>query len=241
MTFLSLEPPSFMVESTFSSSCSRFDRPLSRQGTALAHLDSLTPHDLMFWTDGSVPFFFGKGGSGVFANCSLCGTEATLSFSAGQYAQVSLLKPAPICKLFANLDKPATSLLLSDSCSSPPYPLLHLSFYLNLSGRSRRNCLLCPPVLSSYNGSPDTRFSQEMTRLMSWSDKERYSCPLQTLVVSLLLSLVSTLLFYRTGGILSHRNSLTHRFPRFPLRNLCFLITLAVCSLVYAATDTAYC
>ena len=37
----------------------------------------------MLWTDGSVPFPFGKGGSGVLANCSLCGTEATLSFSAG--------------------------------------------------------------------------------------------------------------------------------------------------------------
>ena len=37
-------------------------------------------------------------------------------------------------------------------------PLLHLSFYLNLSGRSGRNCLLCSPVLSVYNGSPDTRF-----------------------------------------------------------------------------------
>ena len=53
----------------------------SRQGVALAHLDSL-PHDLLLWTDSSVPFPFGKGGSGVLANCSLCGTEATLSFSA---------------------------------------------------------------------------------------------------------------------------------------------------------------
>ena len=62
---------------------------LSRQGAALAHLDSLPPHDLVLWTDGSVPFPFGKGGSGVLANCSLCGTEVTLSFSAG-----------PICSSF---------------------------------------------------------------------------------------------------------------------------------------------
>ena len=47
----------------------------------LAHLDSLPPHDLVLWTDGSFPF--GKSGSGVLAKCSLCGTEATLSFSAG--------------------------------------------------------------------------------------------------------------------------------------------------------------
>ena len=69
-------------------------------------------------------------------------------------------------------------------------------------------------------------------RLMSWPDGERYLRPPQSLVVSLLLS--------RTGGILSHLNSLTHRFPRFPPRNLCSLVMLAVFSLVYAATDTAF-
>ena len=81
--------PSFTVESTLSTPCSRSDPPLS-QGAALAHLDSLPPHDLVLWTDGSVPFPFGKGGSGVLANCSLCGTEATLSFSAG-----------PVCSSFS--------------------------------------------------------------------------------------------------------------------------------------------
>ena len=57
--------PSFTVESTLSTPW------------------PLLPHDLVLWTDGSVPFPFGKGGSGVLANCSLPGTEATLSFSAG--------------------------------------------------------------------------------------------------------------------------------------------------------------
>ena len=64
--------------------------PLSRQGAALAHLDYFFPHDLVLWTDGSVPFVFGKGGSGVLANCSLCGTDATLFFSAG-----------PVCSSFS--------------------------------------------------------------------------------------------------------------------------------------------
>ena len=54
--------------------------------------------------------------------------------------------------------------------------------------------------------------------------------PPQSLVVSLLLSLVSTRVFSRTGGILSHRSSSTHRFPRFPPRNLCSLVMLAVFS-----------
>ena len=36
---------------------------------SLVHLDSLPPHDLVLWLDGSVPF--GKGGSDVLDNCTL--------------------------------------------------------------------------------------------------------------------------------------------------------------------------
>ena len=71
----------FTVESIFSSLCSRSDRPLFRQGAAVAYLDSLPPYDLVLWTDGFVPFHFGKGGSGVLANCFLFGIEATFLFS----------------------------------------------------------------------------------------------------------------------------------------------------------------
>ena len=81
---------SLTVESTLSSSCSRSDLPLSHQDAALGHLDSLPPHDLVLWTDGSVPFPLGKGGSGVPVNCSFCGTEATFSFLAG-----------PVCSSFS--------------------------------------------------------------------------------------------------------------------------------------------
>ena len=238
--------PSFTVESTLSSPCSRSDPPHSRQGAALAHLDSLPPHDLALWTDGSVPFPFGKGGSGVLANCTLCGTEATLSFSAG-----------PVCSSFSaeacaillalcwsrqhhKVCHFSSLLLLSDSRSaSPPCPLLHLSCYLKLCGRSGRNCLFSP-VLSGYNGSPDTRFSRGTTQLMSLPDGERCLRPPQSHVVSLLLSLVSTLVLSRTGGVLSLQSILTHRFPQFSLRNLCSLVRLAVSSLVFAAMDTAF-
>ena len=167
------------------------------------------------------------------------------SFRQAQYAQVFPLKPVPFCTLFTGLGSTNKSAIfflfyyLTLALYSTPYPLLHLSFYLNLPGRSGRNCLLSPPVLSGYNGSPDRTLVSLGERLMSWPDGERYSCPLQSLVVSLLLSLVSILLFSRTGGVLSHLNSLTHKFPRFPMRNLCSLVMLAVFSLVYAATDTA--
>ena len=84
------------------------------------------------------------------------------------------------------------------------------------------------------------RLRRGTTQLMSLPDGERYLRPPQSLVVSLLLSVVSTLVLSRTGGVLSLRNILTHRFPRFPLRNLCSLVMLAVSSLVFAATDTAF-
>ena len=48
--------PLFTVESALSSSCSRYNAPLTRQGVALAHLDSLLSYDLVIWTDDSVPF-----------------------------------------------------------------------------------------------------------------------------------------------------------------------------------------
>ena len=53
------------------------------------------------------------------------------------------------------------------------------------------------------NGSPDTRFFRGTTRLTSLPDGERFLHPPQSLVVSLLLSLVSTVDFSRTGGVLS--------------------------------------
>ena len=103
--------------------------------------------------------------------------------------------------------------------SSSPCPLLHLSCYLKLCGRSGRNCPSSPPVLSGYNGFPDTRFSRGTTRPMSWPDGERYLRPPQSLVVSLLLSLVSTLVFCRTGGVLSHQSILT-RVPSISTEEL---------------------
>ena len=98
--FPSWSLPSFTVESTLSSPCSRCDSPLSCQGAAFVHVDSLLPHELVLWTNGSVPFLFDKGGSGVLANCSLCGTDATLSFSAGP---VSLSFSANTCAILQAL------------------------------------------------------------------------------------------------------------------------------------------
>ena len=69
-------PPSFIVDLTLSTPCSRSYPPLSGHGWL-----SLPPHDLVICTDGFFPF--AKDGSNILPNCSLCGTEATLSYSAG--------------------------------------------------------------------------------------------------------------------------------------------------------------
>ena len=211
---------------------------------------TLTLCPLMIWCSGQTALFLF-----LLARAALASLPTALSmalrplfpFQQTQYVQVFLLKPAPFCTLFAGLgstNKSAISLLFS-SCltlvlSSPPCPLFHLSSHLKLCCRSGRNCLLFPSVLSDYNGSPGTSFSQGMTRLMSLPDGERYLCLMQSFVVSLLLSLVSTFVFSGTGVVLSHRSSLTHMFPEFPPRNMCSLVMLAVSSVVFAAMDTAF-
>ena len=53
--------------------------------------------------------------------------------------------------------------------------------------------------------------------------------------------LSSTLIFSRTGVVRFHLNSLTHRLLQFLLRNVCYVVTLAVSYLVFAATNTACC
>ena len=93
----------------------------------------------------------------------------------------------------------------------PRHPVLSsiFSFISNSVADLAGTVFSLPPVLLGYNGSPDTRFSRGTIRLMSWPDGVRYLRPLQSLVVSLLLSLVSTLVLSRTGDALSHLNTLT--------------------------------
>ena len=161
------------------------------------------------------------------------------SFQQAQYVQVFPLKPAPLCTLFAGLDntiKSAIFLLFFCSLtlvlSSLPCPLLHLSSYFKLCGRSGRNCLLSPSVLLDCNGCPDTRFSRGTTRLMRWPDGVRYLRRVQSLVVSFLLLLVSTLSYlgleaYSLIEVLWHTGSLNfHRGTCAPSHDRCVLSRL---------------
>ena len=227
-------PPSFIMELTIFSPCSHSDPPFSRQDAALANLDSLPSHDLVMWTDDSVLLPFDKG---VLVNCSLCGAEATLSFLAGPGCSSFSLKPAPFCKFPAGLGSTKCAISLFSSRTLALSSPLSSIFPFTSNSLADLAGTVFSPVLSGCNGSPNTRFSREMMRLMSWPDGERYSCPLQSLVVSLLFPLLFILLFSRTGGLPTHLNSSTHRFPRFPL-GTCVSSSRLRCSLSSSLQQT---
>ena len=127
--------PSFTVESTLSTPCSRYDFPFSRQGAALAHLDSLP---LMIWFFGLTALFLSlliRAAPAFLPTALSVASRPLFSFRQAQYAQVFPLKPAPFCTVFAGLGStnksaifPLFSYYLTLVLSSPPCPLLHLSF-----------------------------------------------------------------------------------------------------------------
>ena len=187
--------PFFIVESILFSPCSRSDPPLSCQGAALAHLDSLPPHDLVLWTDGFVAFPFGKGGSGVLANCSLCGTKATLSFSAGPVCSSFLTKACAILHALCwslqhqQVCHFSSLVLLSDSrsvlvtLSSSPFFLLSQTLWQiwqELSSLS--SCSIRLQWDPGYSFLPGNDAADELARRGAQ-------------VISLLWSLASTLVF----------------------------------------------
>ena len=146
--------PSFTVESTLSTPCFRSDPPHSRQGAALAHLESLPPHDLVLWTDGSVPFPFGKGGSGVLANCSPCGTEATLFFSAG-----------PVCSSFS---AEACAILHALCWSRQHQQVCHFSSLLLLSDSRSVLSSIFPLISNSVADLTGTVFLSSCSVRLQW-------------------------------------------------------------------------
>ena len=210
---------------------------------------TLTLSPLTIWysgltTDVSVPFPIGKGGLGVLANCSLSGTDATLPFSAGPVCSIFSAKACAILQAFCwsrqhqQVCHFSSLLLLSGSrsvlttLSSPPYFFLPQSLWqIWQELPSLSSCSIRLQWVPGHSSLPGNNAADELARRGALLAPSAIPCGLS--------SLVSTLLFSWTGGVLSHLNSLTHSFPRFPPRNLCPLVTLAVFSLVYAATNTA--
>ena len=107
----------------------------------------------MHWTDGSFPF--GKGDSGVLANCSLCGTEATLSFSAGL-----------VCSSFSA----ETCAILHALCwSRQHHKVCHFSCLLLLSDS---RC-----VLVTLSSPPPFLLSQTLWQI--WQELSSLSCSIR--------------------------------------------------------------
>ena len=120
----------------------------SRCGSRSPQL-SLPPYNLVIWTDGPVPFLFGKEGFNVLANYSLCGTEATISFYAGSVCSSFSTEACAILQLLSWSRQHQLVCYYYSLSSSPTLALslplcllLDLSFYLKLSGRSGTNRLL---------------------------------------------------------------------------------------------------
>ena len=204
-------------------------------------LPTLTFFLLMIWYSGVTALFLfllAKAAPAYLPTALSVAPRPLFPFRLAQYVQVFPMKPAPFCTLFASFgstDKSAISLLFSYYLilvlSSPPCPLVHLSFYFKLCGSSGRNCFLSP-ALSDYNGSLDTRFSRGTTRLMSWPDGERFlRSPETPCSLSPLVSCIHSCLFSDWRRTVSSKFFDT-QVLRFPPRNLCSLAMLAVSSLV---------
>ena len=208
---------------------------------------TILSHDLILWTDDSIHFPFGKGGSGVLAICSYSITETTLSFSADpvcsnfsaevfailhtlcwsrQHQQVchfsSLLLLSDSRFVLTTLYSP-TSFLLSQTLWQIWQELSSLSF-----------CSIRLQWVPGHSFLPGNDTADELARWGALLAPSAIPCSLSPFI-----SRIHSF-FFRTRVVLFHRNSLTHRFPQFPPRNLCSLVMLVVFSLVFAATDTAF-
>ena len=221
--------------------------PLSRQGVALSHLDSLSPHDLVLWTDGSAPFPFGKSGSSAPANCSLCATEATLSFSAGPVCSSFSPKACAILHALCwsrqhqQVCHFSSLLLLSDSrsvlttLSSPSSFLLSQTLWQIWQELSSLSfCSIRLQWVPEHSFLPGNDTADELARRGALLAPSAIPCSLSPFISRIHSRLISD--WRRTVS----SKFLTHRFPRFPPRNLCSLVMLAVSSLVFDAMDTAF-
>ena len=176
----------------------------------------LTFSPLIIWYSGLMALFLllAKATLAYLPTALSVALRPRFSFQQAQFVKVFWLKSAPSCTLFAGLgstNKSVISLLFSSYLtlvlSSPPSFFLSQTLWQiwqELSFLSSCSIML--------QWVPRHSFSWGMMRLMSWPDGERYLRPPLSLVISPLLSLVSTLVFSWTGGVLSHQNFLTHRF-----------------------------
>ena len=217
--------------------------PLSLAKVRLSPILTLSP--LMIWYSGQTALFVflsAREAPAFLPTALSVALRPLFPFRQAQYAQVFPLKSAPFCTLFAGLGstiKSAISLVFSYYLtlvlSSPPPFLLSQTLWQMWQELSSLSCSIRLQWVPRHSFLPGNDTADELARRGALLAHSAIPCSF-----SLLLSLVSTLVLSRTGGVLSLPNILTHRFPRFPPRNLCSLVMLAVSSLVFAAMGTAF-
>ena len=243
---LACPPSSFMVESTLISSCSRSDLPLSRQGVALAHFDSLP---LMIWYSGLTALFLFllvKAAPAYLPTALSVAPRPLFPFQQSQHVEVFLPKPAPFCMLFAGLgstNKPAISLLLlSDSrsilatLSSPPSFLLPETLWQIWQELFSLSC--CSMRLQWVPGHsflPGKDAANELARRGVLLVPSAIPCSLSPLISRIHSCLLS-----------DWRRTVSSKFfdpqvPSISTEEFVLSVMLAVFFLVYAAVDTAFC
>ena len=227
------------MELILSTPCSRSGL-LSAQGVALVHLDYFPHHNFLIWTKSSVLFPLSNESSGVLASCSLCGSTATLFYSTSQMC-LACATLQPLCWYRQHHQDCRFPFSQTLALSLLHFPLYRPSFYFILFGRNYSFFPSPSTLLLGCNGSPVIHFSQVITQMMSWPGGVGFCSHPLSHIVFLLLPLVSSLFFSWTGGALFYQNSLTFKFPQYRPRDTCFLVMLVVSSLVFTATDTAFC
>ena len=129
-------------------------------------------------------------------------------------------------------------LLLSDSCSVLASLSSHPSFLLSqtlwqiwqeLSSLS--SCSIRVQWVPGHSFFPRNNAVDELARRGALLVPYATPCSLSRIYSSF---------FSAWRRTVSSLNSLTHRFPQFPPRNLCSLVMLAVSTLIYAALDKAF-